>query len=365
MRRILLISTFVLLFLSDCLHLQGKGDSYSTNSVLSSGQWLKIAVTTDGIYRIDYSLLRQKGLTNPENPRIFCNNSGQLSFYNDNKSPDDLREIAISLNTGNDEVFNEGDYLLFYGMGTHRWNFDESNRQHYFLRHNYSDTAFYFITSGPVQGRRILNHVEPSGTAVYTASSSDALFSYEAENANLINSGRDWFETVQVGTGIKFSPGFASLITSEKIKFSIRVAATSSTKSTFTLLDGTNIIKEIVMPSVNVFNTTGIQASIVDSVWFLNVSSALPSYEVKYSFNSGSRGGWLDYARIQARVRNIFNGKFMTMMDSRSIAPGSVSSFSIESNPENAIVWDVTDPVDNKKCRVYQVRQQSVFQSKD
>jgi len=113
MRVKLKISIFCLLLLPVTLLSQKGKESYSTSSVLASGEWFKIAVTSDGIYRIDYSRLRQLGLGNPSNPRIFCNNSGQLSYYNDNPKPDDLRELSIYISSGSDGVFNEGDYLLF------------------------------------------------------------------------------------------------------------------------------------------------------------------------------------------------------------------------------------------------------------
>ena len=112
-------------------------------------------MTEDNIYRIDYSRLKQLGLEYPSNPRIFGNNLGQLSYYNDGPRPDDLREIAIYTYTGTDGVFNEGDYLLFYGKGTNRWIYDNTTGDFSYVRHNYSDTAFYFITSGPAQGKRI------------------------------------------------------------------------------------------------------------------------------------------------------------------------------------------------------------------
>ena len=117
---------------------------YVARSVLADGQWFKIAVTADGIYRIDYSKLKQLGCSNPSNPRIFGNNWGQLSFYNDDPKPDDLKEISILLVKGSDGVFNEGDYLLFFGMGTHRWKYVASTDNYNFVRHNYSDTAYYF-----------------------------------------------------------------------------------------------------------------------------------------------------------------------------------------------------------------------------
>ena len=95
----------------------GGTEDYSSSSVLSSGKWFKIAVTEDGIYRIDYSRLKQLGLEYPSNPMIFGNNNGQLSYYNDGPHADDLREIAIYAETGTDGVFNEGDFSCFMEKG--------------------------------------------------------------------------------------------------------------------------------------------------------------------------------------------------------------------------------------------------------
>ena len=121
MQRIFKILPLILLLLSGYLKAQNSKDSYSSSSVLSKDTWFRIAVTADGIYRIDYSKLKQLGLENPSNPRIYGNNFGQLSYYNDSPKPDDLKELAIYTYTGSDGIFNEGDYLLFFGKGTGRW----------------------------------------------------------------------------------------------------------------------------------------------------------------------------------------------------------------------------------------------------
>ena len=67
MIRFLKILTFFLLLLQFNL----SGQIPAESSVLSKGKWFKIAVTEDGIYRIDYSRLRQLGLENPSNPLIY------------------------------------------------------------------------------------------------------------------------------------------------------------------------------------------------------------------------------------------------------------------------------------------------------
>ena len=187
--------------------LSGIAQGYAPSSVLSTGKWFKIALTEDNIYRIDYSRLKQIGLENPSNPMIFGNNAGQLSYYNDAPYPDDLREIAIYTFTGADGIFNEGDYLLFYGKGTNRWIFDNETGEFSHVRHNYSDTAFYFITSGPVQGKRIGPADESLMQANYYSTSSDALHIHEVDSDNILHSGREWYQPAGSLKDIEFNSG--------------------------------------------------------------------------------------------------------------------------------------------------------------
>ncbi len=71
------------------------GQVSGERSVLSSGKWFKIAVTAEGIYRIDYSRLKQLGLENPSCPKIFGNNAGQLPYYNNGSGQEYLKETSI------------------------------------------------------------------------------------------------------------------------------------------------------------------------------------------------------------------------------------------------------------------------------
>jgi hypothetical protein len=209
MRCFFQISVALLLLTAD-IYAQNSKDSYSSASKLSEGIWFKIAITSDGIYRIDYSKLKQLGLENPSNPMIFGNNYGQLSYFNDAPKPDDLKEIAIQLYTGSDGIFNDGDYLLFFAKATGRWIYNQTTGQYDYLRHNYSDTAFYFLTSGPEPGKQIVDAIEPTEPASYNSSESDALFIHEQDNVNLIQSGREWFQEIST---VHIDPGFSELMT--------------------------------------------------------------------------------------------------------------------------------------------------------
>jgi hypothetical protein len=348
MRRVFQISVFLLL-LSGKIYSQISKDSYSSSSKLSEGVWFKIAVTSDGIYRIDYSKLKQLGLENPSNPRIFGNNSGQLSYYNDAPKPDDLKELSIFTFTGSDGIFNDGDYLLFFAKGTGRWNYNQTTGVYDYLHHNYSDTAFYFLTSGPTPGKKIVTAIEPVQPVTYNSSESDALFIHELDIVNLIQSGREWFQEIST---LHIDPGFTDLVTSEDVKYNIRVAARASVPTIFRLYEGNSLQKSIQADGVDLFDYNGTYAQISDSTGSIKPSSTSPVYDITF-YNNGETGahGWLDWITLQGRRSNSFYGSEMQYSDSKSVAPGRITGFTISSLSNDALIWDVTDPLNIKQIQ--------------
>ncbi len=349
MIRILQILQIILLLINVDLLAQDTKEEYSESSVLSSGRWFKISVTEDGVYRIDYSLLVQLGLEYPSTPRIYCNNYGQLSYNNNDPRPDDLRESAILTVTGSDGIFNEGDYLLFYGKGTNRWIYDESTGNYDFLRHNYSDTAFYFITSDAGQGKRITFDEEPAGPVNYTSSESDALYIHELESENLIKSGREWYQPVTAASTIQVNPGFTGIVISEGIRYSLRVLTRASVQTMLSLYEGEIIHEAVMMPEVDLSSTTGTYARIDTASGTFIPSSSSPVFEIKY-FNNGESGAkaWIDYIKLQGRKTSSYDGNTLHISDSKSIGSGSITEFNIMSTEQDVTVWDITDPFNIK-----------------
>lgn len=347
MRKFIQILLIYLLIFSANLYGQNSKDNYSSVSKLSTGKWFKIAVTSDGIYRIDYSKLKQLGLDYPSNPKIYGNNFGQLSYKNDDPKPDDLKELSIYMNSGSDGIFNEGDYLLFFARGTGKWKFNQTNRRYEYLHHNYSDTAFYFLTSGPTQPKIVQIAVEPAQPSNYSSSVSDALFIFENDDVNIIKSGREWFQQI---SSVHIDPGFGELLTSENVMFNIRVAARAAASTIFRLYEGADLKKSIQVQGVNRFDYTGTYFQITDSAGSIQLSSASPSYDLKFFINGDqSAQGWLDWLQLQGRRSNTFSGASIQYTDSRSAATGRITAFSIKSPATEPILWDITDPVNAKQ----------------
>lgn len=350
-----------MLFISVNIYGQNPKDSYSPGSKLSSGSWFRIAVTTDGIYRIDYSKLKQLGLGSPSNPRIFGNNYGQLSYFNNDPKPDDLEELPIYLNSGTDGIFNDGDFLLFYAKGTGKWAYNQTSKFYDYIHHNYSDTAFYFITSGSGQTKKIATAVEPSQAESFSSSESDALFIHELDVVNIIKSGREWFEEI---SSVHIDPGFTDLLTTENLKYRIRVAARAANPTIFRLYDGLNVLKSILVQGVNLSDFTGIKFQIVDTIGTVLPSSKSPVYDIKF-FNNGqaAANGWLDWITLQGRRTNTITGSVMQFTDSRSVSPGSVTGFRVFKLPNEGLIWDVTDPVNSKQILYTRSGETAYFKS--
>ena len=66
-----------------------------------------------------------------------------LSSLNGSYRPDDLKQISIHMEDGNDGVFSQGDFFLFYVKGPHRTEFDGNYFTH--VNHLYSDSSFCFL----------------------------------------------------------------------------------------------------------------------------------------------------------------------------------------------------------------------------
>jgi hypothetical protein len=324
--------------------LSAGSQDYASSSVLSEGKWAKIAVTEAGVYRLDYSKIREMGITNPAGVALYGNNTGQLSFYNDGSAPDDLRKIAVKSVKGSDGIFNEGDYMLFYAEGTHRWKFNRAAGKYEFMRHFYSDTAWYFLTSEPAGVLQLITESAPGQPHTHLSTATDVNLRHEREEINLIRSGREWYQQVVPGTPNNINPGLTDLIVTEKIRYMIRVLGRSDTGNSFTLRQGSELLKTLPVTPVNMTDLNGIYASIATAADSCLPASSAPEFTLTFSANGNlAATGYIDYADFSARARLIYRNRPLFISDSRTAVESAVTRFTIE-GASSLIVWDVTDP---------------------
>ncbi len=166
----------------------------TASSLLADNDWYKIAVLEDGIYKLSKTFLDQLGIDtdriNPKKIKILGNGGGMLPQENSAFRYDGLNENAIKVVGESDGIFDDGDYVLFYGQSQHQISIDENSEINY--SHNiYSDTTYYFISATGSDGLRIADAENVDGSFPVINSYDDLQF-YETNEYNILNSGREW-----------------------------------------------------------------------------------------------------------------------------------------------------------------------------
>ena len=170
--------------------------SYTSSSVLASGDWYKIAVLQTGIFKIDYLFLKSMGIDvdqiDPKNIKIFGNGGGSLPLGNNKFRYDDLQENAILVSGEADSHFDTQDFVAFYGTSQTKWTYNAVTNQFNHQVNLYADTTYYFLTIGLTPGKRVQQRSSVPGGNVVVNSFDDYIY-HEAELYNFLKSGREWY----------------------------------------------------------------------------------------------------------------------------------------------------------------------------
>ncbi len=132
----------------------------STTSVLKTGDWYKIKVSKDGVFKLDKSFFTKNGIPtnfNPKSLKIYGNGEGRLMENLTEDRISALNEIPIKFVGGEDNSFDNSDYVLFYAKGPHQWYRNNTTTlQDAKVRYNlYDDFAYYFISFNGEDGKRV------------------------------------------------------------------------------------------------------------------------------------------------------------------------------------------------------------------
>ncbi|HQF28669.1 MAG TPA: C25 family cysteine peptidase, partial [Bacteroidia bacterium] len=327
---------------------------YAANSVLSTGKWMKIAVTDDGVYKVDYDFLTRNGFSSSElsltGLQLFGNGGGMLPLQNSISRADDLTENAIEMvDADQSGTFNAGDYFLFYGEGPNRWAYNNIEKKYQHSKNYFSDSTFYFITANSsVTGKRITStNANNSTTADRFASSFTDYAFHEEDDYNFIKSGRNWYgNPFDVTLSQNFDFSFPNLITgTAKIKSSViaRTSTKTSTNSKFNIFyNGTNILSHTISNVGTGYTDDFARASILPGTFNASGNDINLNY-VFVPYNSSSTG-WIDYIELNVTRALNFQGINLAFRDQDTINTASITRYSITSGSSGEKIWNVTDP---------------------
>ena len=323
--------------------------AFATNSVLSSGDWYKIAVLKEGIFKLSYQSLKDIGFDvdnlDPNNFKLYGNGGKMLPALNSDYREDDLIQNAVHVEGATDNSFDVEDFVLFYGQSPHSWEYNFSENMFEHEIHKYSDSTYYFITfsnTGEVS-KRISSQISSSLPGNPVSTFNDYRY-HEEDNINLIKSGQEWFgEFFDATTNFDFIFNFPNIDMSAVVIAKMSSAARSSVQSAF-VLSSSGSSTNIVQSSVSTSSYTGPFASIGSGGFSFNPTGNLVNINVSYNKPTASSVGWLNEIEVNARRKLIMTGEQMFFRDVQSVGFSNISTFSILNSSNISKVWDVSDP---------------------
>lgn len=312
-------------------------------SVLASGKWYKIKINKDGIYRLTYEDLLDMGFSNPSAVRLYGNGGTMLPLMNNEARYDDLIENRIFMYKGTDGIFNQGDYILFYGKGPDKWTYNSLSRLFEHQLHAYSNVSCYFITTDAGEGLKIGSSLPLAGEPdVHISDFIDHAY-HEREMRNLLKSGRQWFGERIDYSSYDTSFGFPGLVASVPVRVKMNVVSRSDAIKAFFLMNNSTIIGSVNLPSVNLENTTGTYASQMAAIFSFPATGDQVNLKVSYNKNKSSDEGFLDYLIVNVRRQLIMTGNSLFFRDTTSVGMDKIAEYTVENCNSNTEIWEITD----------------------
>ena len=151
---------FLLFFLSVALFSQSvvAAVSFKSNSLLSSGYWVKVKVGETGIYELSYEKLKSFGFSEPSKVKVYG--------WGGNVSPEGF-VAAYADDMVLMPVMHEGDKLYFYGVGVLGEKISRYGQTSGYLYsitepNPYSSESFYFLTDSKAEAPSYVTTVDNS-----------------------------------------------------------------------------------------------------------------------------------------------------------------------------------------------------------
>lgn len=327
-------------FVSQKLNKKGN----KTTSVLASGDFYKIQIKDDGVYKLDKNFF-QKNSINTDNIdlstfKIYGNGGTMLPEPISYDRVDDLAENSILVSDANsNNKFDNDDYILFYGKGSDDW--EIKNENYNYIRNPYSDYAFYFISWGGMSGKRIQENGNGSGiTPQLTITESDYLYVHDNDEINFRSSGREWFGENLTAETKTFEVSVPDIISSSFNTLKSEIA-TRTGVPTFTNLFLNDTVNTSHYGGVVDFEQDN-NFAYVDTKT-LNLTSSFP-LKLKYEFYRPQLSSecWLNYFEVKVKRKlKTINGQ-IHLYNIASKTSQKVK-FSIENLTPQHFLWDVTD----------------------
>lgn len=328
-----------------------KAKSFVTSSVLGdfNKRWYKIAVSKDGIYKIDKAMLLSMGIDvsqiNPKSINIYGNGYGRLPIQNSVYRPDDLVKNPIFISGEADNSFDDADYILFHGFGPSKWSYS-SNLYRRDLN-PYTNNAYYFLcidaSDSPL--RIADQQITTPETAVITKYDYSLL--HESEQRNLLKAGQRFYGEefdAQLTQSFSFSlPDYVASPAKLIVSYAAQNAFTGSTIKV--MYNGSQIISNSLQGSASdEFGRAELQGTFTPNSSSANVSITVNRSNPKVLT-------YLDKIELFTQRNLKMAGGAFYFRTTENVSPSGINRYIISNISPDAEVWDVTNRTNPRRMQ--------------
>ncbi len=325
----------------------------ASTSVLSEGKFYKVAVTGQGIYKLDASFLSNTAGINLSQTAasqitLWTNGGGMLPQKTTAPRIDDLREVAMyGIGTADGKV-DAGDYFLFYAEGPDQWAYSDTEGRFRKTKNIYDTRNYYFICvsnreATAIQSRNSLDHGD------ITLTTYDARQSIDDDKVNLLGkfrppgSGQRWFgDEFSSVRQRSYQMTFPDIVAGSPVSWIAEFAGRSDATTSVTVdFNGNPVTK--VISSVVTGNVEAQYAAIVRLAGVYPATGSLQDIAINYPQGSTTSSGWLDFIEAQASCQLQYDGQ---PLEFRSVASRGyeTAEYQVSGVSGNEILWDISDP---------------------
>ena len=324
-----------------CFSLSVKaGERYTDNSVLSKGNWVKIQIEQDGIYKLTYSELKKMGFDDPSKVSVYGYGGWPLEEDFTKPYVDDLPAVP---------VLRKDDYILFYGRGTTKWEAQIRNENFTHTNNPYSVYGYYFLTDGAEV--KVPEQIKYDKTTSERIETFDDYLLHEKELVSINLSGRRLFEKLSQSTQTfnDFgNPETLGIVEGEiyvDCKF-VPLTTTSEAQGEITLSFAGNKLYNGNTSLQSGTYTKGKDMELAQKYEYKAGDHLSVKLEYKKS-QQPSTDGYVDYIRLNVkRQLKTYNEPYTFFRSFKS--RNHISRFVIEGANSACMVMDITDPANCK-----------------
>ncbi len=312
---------------------------WKTQSVLSSGKWIKIKTSGKGVYKIPYSTLTDWGFSNPASVSVYGSGGKHLSEKPEEITYDDLEQNAV----WHDESGGEN-CLFFYEPGNVEWSLNNSGEYFEHKNHDYSNQGFFFLSENAGPAKMAQTAEEINQIPTHHVSDFDAYSLYEKDLTNLILSGKQWFgEKFQHNQTRSFNLSLPGIKSSNEVYLKVNAVARSYQSSKIRIKADSENIGEITFTKVNTEELVDLYARENSLGVLFEADNETTGIDLTFAGSNSSAVAWLDYIEINYKRNLDLDEGVLFFRDLESVGVGNIAEFEIQSASSSTRVFDVTD----------------------